>query len=52
MRADDPNSQGLSRKAIEQELAHSLDRLGMDTVDLYQIHHWDPQILIDPSGAR
>ncbi|SFL10857.1 Predicted oxidoreductase [Halogranum rubrum] len=38
---DNPNSGGLSRKAIEQELEHSLDRLGMDTVDLYQIHRWD-----------
>jgi aryl-alcohol dehydrogenase-like predicted oxidoreductase len=35
------NSGGLSRKAIEQELANSLDRLGMETVDLYQIHRWD-----------
>jgi len=41
MDEDDPNSGGLSRKAIEQELEHSLDRLGMDTVDLYQIHRWD-----------
>ena len=41
MRDDDPNSGGLSRKAIEQELDASLDRLGMDTVDLYQIHRWD-----------
>jgi aryl-alcohol dehydrogenase-like predicted oxidoreductase len=39
--ADHPNAQGLSRKAIEQELAASLDRLGMETVDLYQIHRWD-----------
>jgi aryl-alcohol dehydrogenase-like predicted oxidoreductase len=38
---DDPNSGGLSRKAIEQELDASLDRLGMDTVDLYQTHRWD-----------
>ncbi len=38
---DDPSSGGLSRKAIEQELDASLDRLGMDTVDLYQIHRWD-----------
>ncbi|WP_135829335.1 aldo/keto reductase [Halorussus halobius] len=38
---DDPNSGGLSRKAIEQELRKSLDRLGMETVDLYQIHRWD-----------
>jgi aryl-alcohol dehydrogenase-like predicted oxidoreductase len=41
MRDDDPNSGGLSRKAIEQELDASLDRLGMDTVDLYQTHRWD-----------
>ncbi|EMA29601.1 aldo/keto reductase [Haloarcula japonica] len=41
MDEDDPNSGGLSRKAIEQELSNSLDRLGMDTVDLYQIHRWD-----------
>jgi len=41
MDEDDPNSGGLSRKAIEQELEHSLDRLGMDTIDLYQIHRWD-----------
>ncbi|MBP1985631.1 aldo/keto reductase [Halolamina salifodinae] len=41
MREDDPNSGGLSRKALEQELDASLDRLGMDTVDLYQTHRWD-----------
>ncbi len=38
---NDPNSGGLSRKAIEQELSASLARLGMDTVDLYQTHRWD-----------
>ncbi|QGN06256.1 aldo/keto reductase [Halorhabdus sp. CBA1104] len=38
---DHRNAAGLSRKTIEQELDHSLDRLGMDTVDLYQIHRWD-----------
>ncbi|WP_284009611.1 aldo/keto reductase [Haloarcula pelagica] len=38
---DNPNSGGLSRKALEQELDNSLDRLGMDTVDLYQTHRWD-----------
>ncbi|MFC6906401.1 aldo/keto reductase [Halalkalicoccus tibetensis] len=43
MRMDDdnPNAQGLSRKAIEQELENSLDRLGMETIDLYQTHRWD-----------
>ncbi|GAB3677862.1 aldo/keto reductase [Halopiger thermotolerans] len=38
---DHRNATGLSRKTIEQELEHSLDRLGMDTLDLYQIHRWD-----------
>jgi hypothetical protein len=41
MRDGDPNSGGLSRKTIEQELDASLDRLGMDTLDLYQTHRWD-----------
>ncbi|WP_339105904.1 aldo/keto reductase [Haloterrigena salinisoli] len=41
MNEDNPNASGLSRKAIEQELANSLERLGMETVDLYQIHRWD-----------
>jgi aryl-alcohol dehydrogenase-like predicted oxidoreductase len=47
MREDDPNSGGLSRKAIEQELSASLDRLGMDTVDLYQTHRWDDETPIE-----
>ncbi|MFC5973215.1 aldo/keto reductase [Halomarina salina] len=38
---EDPNSGGLSRKAIENQLDASLDRLGMETVDLYQTHRWD-----------
>ena len=41
MDSSNPNASGLSRKAIEQELANSLDRLGLETVDLYQIHRWD-----------
>jgi aryl-alcohol dehydrogenase-like predicted oxidoreductase len=41
MREDDPNSGGLSRKALEQELSNSLDRLGMETIDLYQTHRYD-----------
>ncbi|AXR78547.1 aldo/keto reductase [Natrarchaeobaculum sulfurireducens] len=47
MREDDPNSGGLSRKALEQELEASLDRLGMETVDLYQIHRWDDDTPIE-----
>jgi 1-deoxyxylulose-5-phosphate synthase len=37
-----PNGAGLSRKAIMTEIDHSLSRLGMDYVDLYQIHRADP----------
>jgi aryl-alcohol dehydrogenase-like predicted oxidoreductase len=47
MDPDNPNSGGLSRKAIEQEVEHSLDRLGMDTVDIYQIHRWDDRTPIE-----
>src|SRR5262245_42290019 len=36
-----PNGAGLSRKAIMFEIDESLRRLGMDYVDLYQIHRWD-----------
>ena len=37
----DVNGRGLSRKAIMTEIDYSLRRLGMDYVDLYQIHRWD-----------
>jgi aryl-alcohol dehydrogenase-like predicted oxidoreductase len=47
MDEEDPNSGGLSRKAIEQELENSLDRLGMETVDLYQTHRWDHETPIE-----
>ncbi|MFP4625877.1 MAG: aldo/keto reductase [Natronomonas sp.] len=47
MNPENPNASGLSRKAIEQELAHSLDRLGLETIDLYQIHRWDYDAPID-----
>jgi 1-deoxyxylulose-5-phosphate synthase len=36
-----PNGAGLSRKAIMTAIDDSLRRLGMDYVDLYQIHRWD-----------
>jgi aryl-alcohol dehydrogenase-like predicted oxidoreductase len=35
------NLGGLSRKALFQQVDDSLHRLGMDYVDLYQIHRWD-----------
>jgi 1-deoxyxylulose-5-phosphate synthase len=36
------NGRGLSRKHILASIDASLERLGMDYVDLYQIHRWDP----------
>src|SRR6201986_5282226 len=42
-----PNGAGLSRKAILAEIDNSLKRLGMDHVDLYQIHRWDPTVPIE-----
>ncbi len=38
---DDPNERGLSRKHIMHGIDDSLRRLGMDYVDLYQIHRFD-----------
>ena len=38
---DDPNARGLSRKHIFDAIDGSLRRLGMDYVDLYQIHRYD-----------
>ncbi|MDA8345724.1 MAG: aldo/keto reductase [Thermaerobacter sp.] len=42
-----PNGAGLSRKAILSEIDHSLMRLGLDYVDLYQIHRWDYETPIE-----
>jgi len=37
-----PNAVGLSRSHIMDQIAASLKRLGLDHVDLYQIHGFDP----------
>src|SRR6516164_1392504 len=42
-----PNGAGLSRKAIFTEIDNSLRRLGMDYVDLYQIHRFDHETPIE-----
>ena len=39
-----PNGAGLSRVAILREIDECLRRLGVDHVDLYQIHRWDPDV--------
>ena len=45
--ADHPNGVGLSRKHLTSALDASLRRLGVDTIDVYQVHAWDPFTPID-----
>lgn len=45
--SDDVNDAGLSRKHILDGIDRSLQRLGMDYVDLYQIHRWDYNVPIE-----
>jgi aryl-alcohol dehydrogenase-like predicted oxidoreductase len=40
---DERNRQGSSRRWLVTALENSLRRLGVDHVDLYQIHRWDPK---------
>jgi aryl-alcohol dehydrogenase-like predicted oxidoreductase len=42
-----PNIGGLSRKTVFEEIDGSLRRLGMDHVELYQIHRWDADTPIE-----
>jgi aryl-alcohol dehydrogenase-like predicted oxidoreductase len=42
-----PNEKGLSRKSIMAQIDASLKRLGMDYVDLYQIHRFDYEVPIE-----
>ncbi len=41
------NGAGLSRKHILASIDASLERLGLDYVDLYQTHRWDPRTPIE-----
>jgi aryl-alcohol dehydrogenase-like predicted oxidoreductase len=45
--SDRPNMSGLSRKHIVQGCEASLRRLGMETIDLYQVHRFDPHVPIE-----
>jgi aryl-alcohol dehydrogenase-like predicted oxidoreductase len=46
-----PNDRGLSRKHILAGIDASLRRLGVDYVDLYQIHRWDYETPIEETMA-
>lgn len=48
---DGPNRRGLSRKHILQSCEASLRRLGVDAIDLYQVHRFDPLVPIDETLA-
>ncbi len=48
---DRPNMGGLSRKHIQQSCEDSLRRLGVETIDLYQIHRLDPDTPIEETLA-
>jgi aryl-alcohol dehydrogenase-like predicted oxidoreductase len=39
---DSPNDAGLTRTSLSRALDASLRRLGVETIDLYQAHAWDP----------
>src|SRR3954454_15371729 len=41
------NGAGLSRKHIMASIDASLERLGLDSVALYQTHRWDPRTPIE-----
>ncbi|KAB1188928.1 MULTISPECIES: aldo/keto reductase [Haloferax] len=44
---DNPNSRGLSRTHIRNQIEGTLDRLGTDYLDLYYIHRWDDETPIE-----
>ena len=44
---DGPNASGLSRKHVIDQAYASLDRLGTDYIDLYQIHRWDEDVPLE-----
>jgi aryl-alcohol dehydrogenase-like predicted oxidoreductase len=44
---DGPNDLGLSRRHLRTALDASLSRLGVDHIDLYQMHAWDALTPID-----
>jgi aryl-alcohol dehydrogenase-like predicted oxidoreductase len=48
---DRPNMGGLSRKHVVQACEASLKRLGVETIDLYQLHRMDPHTPLEETLA-
>jgi aryl-alcohol dehydrogenase-like predicted oxidoreductase len=46
-----PNDRGLSRKHIMEQAHLSLRRLGLDYIDLYQCHRYDPTVPLEETCA-
>jgi aryl-alcohol dehydrogenase (NADP+) len=46
---DGPNDHGLTRTHLSRALDASLRRLGVETIDLYQAHAWDPVTPLEES---
>ena len=51
MGGEGPNRGGLSRKHVIEGCEASLRRLGLDAIDLYQVHRFDPKTPIDETLA-
>ncbi|MEA1902625.1 MAG: aldo/keto reductase [Actinomycetota bacterium] len=45
--SDNPADQGAGSAHLERALEASLRRLGVDAIDLYQIHAWDPTVPVE-----
>ncbi|WP_396643590.1 aldo/keto reductase [Microbacterium sp.] len=43
----DPRDAGTSRRHLRRALDRTLGRLGVDHIDLYQVHSWDPLTPLD-----
>ncbi len=51
MRGGAPNMSGLGRKHLVQACEASLVRLGLDTIDLYQLHRFDAAVPLEETLA-